>query len=50
MIEIIKKLAELRDLGMLKKAEFNTQKAELLNKDKHILGSPDENISMYLYR
>ena len=31
MIEIIKKLAELRDLGVLTDNEFNTKKAELLN-------------------
>lgn len=30
MIEIIKKLAELRDLGVLTESEFNTKKAELL--------------------
>lgn len=30
MIDIIKKLAELRDLGVLTEGEFNTKKAELL--------------------
>ena len=30
MIEIIKKLAELRDVGVLTESEFNTKKAELL--------------------
>jgi hypothetical protein len=30
MIEIIKKLAELRDLGVLTESEFNTKKADLL--------------------
>lgn len=30
MIEIIKKLAELRELGVLTESEFNTKKAELL--------------------
>lgn len=33
MIEIIKKLAELRDLGVLTEDEFNTKKNELLKQD-----------------
>jgi len=33
MIEIIKKLAELRDLGVLTEDEFNTKKTELLKKN-----------------
>ena len=30
MIEVIKKLAELRDLGVLTDDEFNTKKTDLL--------------------